>query len=193
LYIGSTPGLEVPPKVIKGNIGTGLGGALEGFVGRIPALNFSRALGFRNVVGSFQALEHLEDTVYLGGRHGIIGNEILNRFNVIIHFGKEKVYLEPNGNYKEAFGYDKSGLSVIASGRYLDVFVVSKVMFGSPAEDAGVIPGDRIIGVGWVGRNMLSLPFLHSKFQGKAGKRIKLRLIRFGKKVKATVVLRDLI
>ncbi len=193
LHIGSAPGLEMPPKVIKGNIGNGLGGPLEGYLGRIDALQFTPRLGFRNVVGSFQELDSPGDTIYLSGRNGIIGNEILSRFNVIIHFGKEKIWLQPNQYYNDAFNYDKSGLSIIANGKDLNQFVVIGVRENSAGRDAGVFIGDHIERVGWVSRQFISLGFIQKKLQGKAGKTVRLTLLRQGKKVKVRIKLKELI
>ena len=193
LHIGSIPGLEMPPKVIKGNIGNGLGGALEGYLGRIPKINLSKRFGFSNVVGSFQQLEQPSDTIFLGGRHGIMGNEILSRFNLIIHFGKEKIWLQPNKYFKASFSYDKSGLSVIAAGKNLNTFVVSAVLPMSPADIAGILVGDQIEQIGWLSKQFYSLSGIHGKFQGKSGKKVRLVLSRNGTKIKVNFLLRELI
>ena len=192
LHAYSTPGLVLPPHVIRGNIGTGLGGEIEGYVGRIRTLRVG-SFQMINPVSNFQELAHLSDSTYLNGRHGLIGGEILSRFNFIIDFAREKMYIQTNKFFKEAFIYDRSGLVVIASGADLSQFVVHDIIEHSPADDAQILRGDQILKINGISTYFYTLSTLNDKLQSKVGKTIRLVLLRNGKRIKVQFTLRDLI
>jgi predicted metalloprotease with PDZ domain len=78
---------------------------------------------------------------YLGG---LIGNDILRRFNVIFNYEKRDIYLLPNSHYREPFDYSYSGIELY----YQDgQTVIGNVSEGSPARLAGVQIGDIVIAV----------------------------------------------
>jgi hypothetical protein len=78
---------------------------------------------------------------YLGG---LIGNDILRRFNVILNYDKRDIYLVPNSHFRESFDYSYTGLGLYKIGT--EVIAVD-IMKGSPAEKAGFLPGDIILAV----------------------------------------------
>ncbi len=78
---------------------------------------------------------------YLGG---LIGNDLLRRFNVIINYGKRDLYLMPNSHLRDPFDYAYTGLGIYMIDG--DVKVID-VMPKSPAELAGFKPGDIIMAV----------------------------------------------
>ncbi len=75
---------------------------------------------------------------------GLIGNDILRRFNVIVNYPAKEIHLIPNTHYKEAFDYSYTGLGI-----YLvdNEVLVEDVMEHSPGAAAGFKPGDIIIAV----------------------------------------------
>ena len=78
---------------------------------------------------------------YLGG---LIGNDLLRRFNLIINYERRDIYLMPNKHFREPFDYAYTGLS------FYDVnglIVISDIMKGSPAEKAGLKPDDVIVAI----------------------------------------------
>jgi hypothetical protein len=78
---------------------------------------------------------------YLGG---LIGNDLLRRFNVILNYEKREIYLIPNMHFREPFDYAYSGLSLY----YIEgQVVITDIMKGSPAAAAGFREGDVIVAV----------------------------------------------
>ena len=76
---------------------------------------------------------------YLGG---LIGNDILRRFNVILNYDRRDIYLQPNTHFRDPFDYSYTGLGIYK----IDGEVrVMDIMAGSPAEKAGFQPGDIIM------------------------------------------------
>jgi PDZ domain/Aspartyl protease len=192
LHTYSTPGLVLPQQTIRGSIGTGLGGEIEGVVGRIRDID----LGGHRVVApvcNFQELLQLSDSSFINGRNGLIGSEILTRFNMIIDFGREKMYLQPNRYFNTAFTYDRSGISLITSGKNLKQFLVQDILENSPANEAGVKVGDEIVSLNWFPARFHSLGSMNDKLQGKIGKTLRMTVLRKGKKVKIQFKLKELI
>lgn len=192
LHCDSSTGVVVPPTVVKGNIGVGLGGYLEGYIGRIHELKFG-PFKLNGVISNFQSLESMIDTTPLKERNGILGNEILSRFEVVIDYRNELLYLKPNKNYKKAFKFDRSGLMIIVGGKNLKTFIVNEVIEGSPAYKAGVQVGDEIRRCNWSLAGYLSLKSLSDILMKKEGKKINLVLRRNGKRLKVSFRLKDLL
>lgn len=75
---------------------------------------------------------------------GLLGNDLLRRFNMTINYPKREIHLLPNGHFNESFDYAYTGLAIY----YIDgSIVVEDVIPGSPAEKAGLKKDDIIIGV----------------------------------------------
>lgn len=78
---------------------------------------------------------------YIGG---LIGNEILRRFNLVINYPQREIHLLPNSHFNDPFEYGYTGLSIY----YVDGrIIVEDIIAGSPAEKAGFLLDDEIIAV----------------------------------------------
>jgi hypothetical protein len=78
---------------------------------------------------------------YIGG---LVGNEILRRFNLVINYPQREIHLLPNSHFNEPFEYGYTGFSIyVLDGK----IQVEDIVPGSPAEKAGFKIGDEIIGV----------------------------------------------
>jgi len=192
LFSNTHPLIHPAANAIPTNIGMGLGGYLEGFVGRTQQLELANFTQL-NVLTYFQAVDTSLDLSYLNDRNGLIGNTILNRFQVVIDYEGAIVWLKPNKHYQKAFVYDRSGLNIIASGLQLNYFTVLNVLPGSPADEAGILAGDRILRIGWLSTSFRTLAELQGLLQEKPGKVVKIVLKRDGTVLKKRIVLRDLI
>lgn len=192
LFTNSHPLIQPSAHAIPTNIGMGLGGYLEGFVGRTPGLNLSK-FSQKNILTYFQPVDTAQEMSYLNGRNGLIGNTILNRFQIVIDYQGAMIWLKPSKQYQAEFVYDRSGLNIIASGANLNYFSVLNVLPDSPAAEAGIFAGDRILKVGRISARFQSLADLNLKLQQKPGKKVKITLKRNGKVLKKQIMLRDLI
>lgn len=97
---------------------------------------------FRNVpVSIFDDEYNLTSYPLLGG---IIGNDLLRRFNVILNYPEQAIHLTPNSHFTDAFDYAYTGLGIYQIDNEIRVV---DVIGGSPAEKAGFLPDDIIIGV----------------------------------------------
>ena len=184
--------LELPENVIAGMVGSGLGGQLSGFMGRITQVKF-KEFQFDGFVATFQEISSELDTTFLNGRDGILGNYLLDRFTLIFDYSQQKLYLAPRRNYNKGFHYDRSGLGIVASGQFLNEFVIQNVLEQSPAGLAGLQAGDKILSINRINRRFLNLEQLNRKLQRKVGKKIRLKIWRDGRKQVYTFRLKELI
>ncbi len=192
LHNNSSKELTMPEKMIPGKIGNGLGGFIQGFVGRINRLSFDEFY-FNSVITNFQEVnENVQYRVNFG-RNGILGNEILSRFNVIFDIARSKVYLKPIKKYNKYFKYDRSGITLIASGKKLNKFRIKELIQYSPAAEAGLQIGDLVTSVNSIPLGKDDLRRVTKKFQKRSGKRIKMVVLRKGKRMVFRFRLRDLI
>lgn len=78
---------------------------------------------------------------YLGG---LIGNQLLKRFNLIVNYQQREIHLKPNSLYREPFEYSYSGMELY----YMNgSIVVGSIVEGSPADVAGLEEGDVVIAI----------------------------------------------
>lgn len=75
---------------------------------------------------------------------GLIGNDILRRFNIVFNYPKREIHLIPNGHFNDDFDYSYTGMNMY----YVDGLIIADdVIAGSPSEKAGLKKGDVIIAV----------------------------------------------
>lgn len=192
VYTNTHPQLHLPPQVVRSNLGLGLGGQIEGFMGRSQRMILAGE-ELNGVITHFQEIPFPEDELLVPDRNGIIGNQVLKRFHLIIDYPNSRLFIARAPGAKAAFKSEKSGMLLAASGKRLDVFTVYDILPGSPAEAAGVQIHDRIRTVNGWPVAFHTLEALSDRFYARDGKKIRLLLERNGQKVKLTFKLRSLI
>lgn len=193
LYTDTDTLLKLPEKVIPGALGMGLGGSLEGYIGRVDRFQLDEDITFRELITNFQELHPNADSSYLNNRNGIIGNRLLNRFTVVIDYIKGYIYLRQVEDLQEDIEFDKSGLVMRAFGASLNNFEVFYVIPGSPADKAGLKKGDEIVRINWFPAFFFNMEGITSKLSKREGKKIRLVIKRNEEKLRFTFKLRDLL
>lgn len=75
---------------------------------------------------------------------GLIGNDILRRFNIILNYPARQIHLVPNSHFNDEFDYSYTGMNMY----FVDGEIVADdVIEGSPAEKAGLKKDDIIMAV----------------------------------------------
>jgi hypothetical protein len=106
---------------------------------------------------------------------GLIGNDILRRFNVILNYDRRYFCLTPNSHYHDFFDYSYSGLSIYWEND--GTIRVGDVMRESPAEKAGLKVDDVLIAVNTNFSNNIQS---YKNMLQNAGEKLKLIVRRNG-------------
>lgn len=192
LYTNTHPNLRLPEKTIPSNIGIGLGGFLEGYLGRIRQLHIHN-VPFDDVITNFQELPPEMDSLNPSGRHGIIGNQLLRRFIVTIDYVREQLYFTTVPGFRNDYTYDRSGLILIVAGPTLNKYVVFDIVPNSPAARVGIRRGDEVKSVNGIPVAFLTLQDLSAKFRRRAGAKMNLVIERSNVRLKKSFRLEQLI
>ncbi len=75
---------------------------------------------------------------------GIIGNDLLRRFNLILNYGKHEIYLFPNTHFNDLFDYSYTGMAIYFENGKI---IVDDIAPDSPAEKAGLKKDDIVFSV----------------------------------------------
>lgn len=76
---------------------------------------------------------------------GLIGNDLLRRFNIVLNYPNREIHLKPNSHFNDFFDYAYTGLGIYYVGGKI---LVEDVVQGSPADIATMKVGDEIYSVG---------------------------------------------
>jgi hypothetical protein len=95
------------------------------------------------------------------GPMGILGNNVLKRFNIFIDLQQQKICLEPNQLYNEKFEINCSGLEIVFDDSLQNV-VVDYVYADSPAEKIGLKVGDEVVQINGINTSLFQLPEIRS-------------------------------
>ena len=121
--------------------GEGVGGKIDMLATVIKEVKLG-PYRFRSVpVHIFEDVYNVTSYPYLGG---LIGNDILRRFNVILNYDKRDIFITPNSHFTDQFDYSYPGIELYLIG---DKIIIGDVAKDSPAEKAGVKEGDQLIAV----------------------------------------------
>jgi len=192
LYTNTHPNLHLPEKTIPSNIGIGLGGFLEGYLGRIRQLSLQNYT-FDEVITNFQELPPGLDSLNTSGRHGILGNQLLRRFIVTIDYVREQLYFTALPGFKNKYSYDRSGLIIIVAGVQMNKYIVFDLVPNSPAARVGIRRGDEIKSVNGIPTAFFTLQDLSAKFRRRVGTKMKLVIERSNVRLKKSFRLEQLI
>ncbi len=125
------------PRVSVG--GVAVGGATDNFVARLDSMSFGGRVIRQPVVAWSDDLSRIGDA-------GTLGSPILERFRVTFDYRRDRLLLEPEpGSDGPEIGDSAGMLLVRPPGGEL---MVAQVIPGLPADEAGLVPGDIIAGIG---------------------------------------------
>ena len=165
-------------KMLNSPIGLGLGGKLEGYVGRIKNFQFA-SKSFPELITKFQQKPIFFDSLMITPRDGIIGNNILSAFSkVIFDYNTSKIIVSKNPKKVKQRPYDRSGLIIGASGDNLNIFTILRIIENTPAFKSGLQIGDKIKKINGLSTGILSLDMINNKFRGSIGKKMRITIQR---------------
>jgi predicted aspartyl protease len=130
--------VQLAGRTIEATTGAGIGGPTVERVGRVARFELGPFV-LEDVIVNLS--EARAGTLAEHGFGGIVGSEILRRFTATFDYPGAQLFLEPNAAFDEPFDFDLSGLYLMG-GDEIDVF---RVVEGSPAAEAGIRDGDRVV------------------------------------------------
>jgi len=139
---------------------------------------------FRNVpVHIFDDEYNVTSYPMLGG---LIGNDIMRRFNVILNYPDRCIYIKPNNHFPESFDYSYTGLGIYLIDGEIRVIDIIK---GSPGDKAGFQPGDIIFSV--ENNYTKNIQTYKTLFQNSIG-RVRVIIFREQKPLVLTMMIKDI-
>lgn len=182
----------LPSKTLKTVIGRGLGGDINGLLGRVQSLQINKFV-FKDPIASFPAEGHYSTSMKRGSRHGTIGGEILTRFHPIFDYLRGVLYLRKSREFFKDFEHDMSGLDIIAAGSKLDQVKVVGVRKDSPAAQAGIQVNDVITNINGMNTQEMEFAMVTTSLRLKPGKKVNLKVRRGGEVIKKSFRLERMI
>jgi Aspartyl protease/PDZ domain len=176
--------IVIPPRHIATLIGRGIGGLITGQIGRIKAVDIGK-YRITDVIANFPDDNSYIDTLKRSDvfRNGSLGGEILSRFTTIYSFPSGKIYFRKNASFHGKFNFNMSGLTLKAKGSRLRKFEITDVRKDSAAEKVGILSGDELVSINGMSVDNLSLSNINGFFNSKAGRKIRMEILRNGEKV----------
>jgi membrane-associated protease RseP (regulator of RpoE activity) len=145
LHADSTRHLTLPARTMSSVIGKGVQGEIEGRVGRIPGLRVG-SFALRGIVSTFAGKESGVTCASQGaGADGNLGSQFLRRFRVVMDYPHRRMLLAPRPGYDRPFEHNMAGLAL--RWQRNGGLAVRSVIDDSPAAEAGIALGDRILAV----------------------------------------------
>lgn len=167
----------------------GVGGSAVAFSGRLKSISLG-SFQLENMIARFSRARRGDDAS--AKYDGLIGGEILGRFNVVFDYSRRRMMLEPNAQFSEPYEVDMSGLDIATEGEDFSVVVVNEVEKGSPAEEAGIQGEDTIIAIDGRPMKEFTITQIRKLFM-QDGKEYLISLKRGQKEMQTRLKLRRLI
>jgi len=171
--------ITIPKKSIKGRIGQGLNGEVNGIFARIPQICIAHFC-VKNPIVAFPDSSSISGIIQNTDRDGTIGSQLLSRFNLIIDTQNKKFYFKPNENFKKSFVFNITGIEIAQSIALLPQVEIVNIWEGSPAEQAGLEIGDIIDEINYRKTFALKLSEIRMFFERPSKLPLKLLISRGG-------------
>ncbi len=164
-------------KFMQANLGVGLAGNINGFIGRVDRIKIGR-FDIKDPIASFPIYEDVAAKSLSVPRNGSIGNQLLKRFEIIFDYGNSCIYLKPNINFKEPFEHDMSGMELTSSEEDFTRYFVNRVEPHSPADEFGIQKNDEIISINFKKVSTMSMNEIIEILKSRDGRNLYLEIGR---------------
>ncbi len=178
------------PK-LEGVAGWGVGGPARAQFARAGSLRLGKLEIARPVIElTLQTAGAFSDK-YVAGN---VGGALLNRFNVTFDYSRQQLIFERHAGSDRPIPFDRAGAWFNLAAGAPPAFEVIDVYAGSPAAQAGLLAGDRIVEVDGKQASAVTLPALRERLRSDPpGTRVRLTVERGGKRSQVAVTLKDLV
>ena len=188
---GNDP-VPVPTRKIRGYIGRGLSGDIEGSLGKLGKIWISD-FQLTDPVVAFPDSVSISGTSINAQRDGTIGSQLLSRFDLIFDQDNGKLYVKPNYQYRKPFPYNMAGIEVVQDNETYQLPQVLNVWENSPGQEAGVKAGDFILEINGVNGFKISINEIKNIFETRSKSTVRLILLRDGKTLHINLKLKNVL
>jgi len=143
LETGSAANVPLPQQRLRAQLGLGLNGNINGYLGRVRGIQLGR-YRVKSLITSFPDEQEVRLKASVP-RDGGLGFELLKRFTTIIDYPHARLLLRPNTIFRDPFEHDMSGIEVLAVGTDYRRYLILRVIPDSPAAAAGLLPDDELL------------------------------------------------
>ena len=135
---------QVTRKILYYTMYGGIGGESSGYDFSADSVNIAD-YGLQNIILSYS----LDTAGSLAAEEyvGILGNNILDRFDLLFDFRSDYLYLKPNENFRKPYEFDRMGFVFVDRCKTMGGWIVSGMYQDSPAEKEGLRIDDKIVSV----------------------------------------------
>ena len=182
--------------LIEDNSSVGVGGAITTYLARIPEMTLGdtrNGVTFKGFEGGLkQAQKGSGFDPKSKDIAGSIGTRTLQHFTVTFDYGHRKLYLVKNKNFDAPFPMLRHGFTAPFGGAE---HAVLSVMPNSPAAEAGMSVGDKIVSVDGVTYESKNLDAVRARLRQPAGMVVEIVIVPKGGGEKRSLkpTLRDLL
>ena len=162
--------LRLPDVHLRTQLGRGLNGNINGYLGRVQALQ----LGRYRIPALLTSFPDSTDVALRAEtpRNGNIGFELLKRFTVVIDYYHNQLLLRPNSTFRDPFEHDMCGFDVLAFGPGYRQYRLVRVEPESPAAHAGLLAGDEIVSINLLPAEFFNLNQLSRMLHSEDGRQL---------------------
>lgn len=184
LFRNSHPDIKIPENHRYNYLGKGINGQIFGYEGRIKSISLGKYT-LEEVSCAFPDTIALNNVAILDlpGRNGSIGAELLVRFRVYVDYPNKQIALRKNQYFRRPFHFNMAGITVKAPVGKLPIYTIATLRKGSPADEAGLKPGDILTYINGKPAYTYELSEIHALMRDKPGRRILISVSRGGKEL----------
>ena len=184
--------VPVPTRKIRGYIGRGLSGDIEGSLGKMGKI----------WIGDFQLTDPVvafPDSISIAGtsvnaqRDGTVGSQLLSRFDLIFDQLGGRLFVKPNYQYRKPFPYNMAGIEVVQDKETFQLPEVLNVWENSPGQEAGVKAGDFILEINGINGFRIGINEIKNIFETRTRSTVQLILLRDGKPINVQLKLKNVL
>ena len=177
------------PRTAIGVVGFGIGGVSRGVFGRLRGLRIGE-ITIDSPVVAFSL--DTQGALASEGFAGILGADVLSRFDLTLDYAGAQMLLAPNAAFAEPSEFDMSGIRFVMDGAAFERLSVFSIFPESPAAEAGLLPGDRVLIIHGLPAASFTREALRLYMQ-REGAPVTLALEREGQPLSVTLRLRRLV
>lgn len=181
---------RTPARRVRMPLGAGVGGETRYDFVRMERLTIGAPRQTR--IRDFIAGLSVEGTLSFGSFDALLGAGFMSRYRVTFDYAKSRLVLLPrSGSDDGPEPFDASGMFLVAQGEKLDTLRVWQIAGGTPASEAGLEKGDRILTVDGTPAAELGLQRVRAILTGRSGTRVVFVVRRDGATRQVTLTLRQ--